>query len=179
MIKVINKNILIWIIVILAVLNISTIGTIVYRRYFSENSFRNNSFRNNINHKNKFDENKIPDRHLGRFFRDELDLSREQHEQFRYFRRKYHRQAYIIKSEMQSKRNDIMRELSKEVSDTLCLQNIADEIGGLHIEIKHLTFKYYLEMKSICDDKQKEKLFKIFNKMANKNADINMPNRRR
>ena len=67
--KLYNKNILIWIIVILAVTNISTVGTIIYQAYFQQT----------ISQNIQFEQIEIPNSHLGRFFRDELNLSKEQH----------------------------------------------------------------------------------------------------
>ena len=160
-----NKSILIWIIVILAAVNISTIGTIVYRVYFQRNTIQNN---NSV----QID---IPDSHLGRFLRDELNLNYKQHQQFRDFRQKFHQQANILTNKMQVKRNELMTELGKENSDTIYLQTLAREIGNLHTELKQLTFEYYLEMKNVCTPEQKEKLFQIFLAMTNQKAEINMP----
>ena len=160
-----NKSILIWIIVILAVTNISTIGTIVYRVYFQQKTVQNN---NSV----QID---IPDSHLGRFLRDELNLNHEQHQQFRTFRQKFHQQANILTIEMQVKRNEVMVELGKENSDTVYLQSLARELGNFHTKLKQLTFEYYLEMKNVCTPEQKEKLFHIFLATINQKADIKMP----
>lgn len=167
MIKTYNKNILIWIIIILAATNISTIGTIIYHAYFQENTIQNNNS----------EQIEIPDSHLGRFFRDELNLNYEQHQQFRNFRQKFHKQANIVTVKMQVKRNKLMVELGKENSDTIYLHKLAEEIGNLHEELKHLTFDYYLEMKNICSEEQEEKLFQIFNAMTNQGSEIKMPNK--
>lgn len=166
--KTYNKNILIWIIVILAITNISTIGTIIYHSYFQENTIQDN----------KSQQIEIPDCRLGRFFKEELNLNYEQHQQFRNFRQKFHREANILANEMQVKRNELMIELREEKSDTICLDKLAREIGNLHSELKHLTFEYYLEMKNVCTPEQKEKLSQIFNAMTNQGAEIKMPNKK-
>ena len=163
-----NKDILIWLIVILAVTNLSTVGTIIYRAYFQQNAIQYNSS----------EQTEIPDNHLGRFFRNELNLSFEQHQQFRDFRQKFHTKANIITNEMQVKRNEMMYELEKEKPDTVYLNAFAKEIGNLHEDLKQLTFEYYFNMKSICNDEQKEKLFLIFNAMTNEKAEIKMPNKK-
>lgn len=168
MIKTYNKSLLIWIIVILAATNISTVGTIVYRVCFQENTIQNNSTPQ-IN---------VPDSRLGKFFRDELNLNSGQHQQFRTFRQKFHKQANILTAEMQVKRNEMMAELGKDNSDTIYLHTHAREIGEMHTKLKHLTFEYYLEMKNICTDEQKEKLFQIFKAMINQDAEIKMPDKK-
>ena len=78
----------------------------------------------------------------------------------------------------QTKRNELMTELGKENSDTIFLHTLAIEIGDMHNKLKHLTFKYYLEMKNICTDEQKEKLFQIFKEMMNQDAEIKMPDKK-
>ncbi len=168
MIKIYNKSLLIWIIVILAATNISTVGTIVYHVYFQENTVQKNSSVQ-IN---------IPDNHLGRFLRDELNLNSEQHQQFRNFRQNFHEQANLLTRKMQVKRNEMMAELEKVNSDTIHLGKLAKEIGNMHTELKHLTFEYYLEMKNICSDEQKEKLYQIFKAMVNQDAEIKMPDKK-
>ena len=161
-----NKNIFIWIIVILAFTNISTVGTIIYKTYFNQN----------ISQNNPTEQIEIPNSHLGRFFRDELNLSNEQHQQFRVLRQDFHTNANVLTSEMQVKRNEIMFQLGKEKADTVYLHTLAKEIGNLHEDLKHLTFEYYLDMKSICNEEQKDKLFQIFNTMTNNGGEIEMPN---
>ncbi len=166
--KLYNKNILIWIIVILAITNISTVGTIIYQTYFQQT----------ISQNNQSEQIEIPNNHLGRFFRDELNLTYEQHQQFRDIRQKFHTNANVVTDEMQVKRNEIMLQLGKEKTDTVYLHTLAKEIGNLHEELKHLTFEYYLDMKSICSDEQKDKLFQIFNAMTNNGGEIEMPNKK-
>lgn len=158
-----NNKILIWITAILVVTNISTIGTIIYQTYFKQN---------------EQEQIKIPNNRFGRFFRDELNLNYEQHQQFRNFRRKFHKNANILKNQMQTKRNEMIFQLGKEKSDTAYLHELAKEIGNLHEELKHLTFEYYLNMKSVCDKEQKEKLHRIFKVMINEKAEIKMPKKR-
>ncbi len=162
-----NNKILIWTIIILAVTNISTVGTIIYHNYFQQNTIDCNEEKTN--------KIEVPDTRLGKFFREELNLSYEQHQQFRTFRQNFHYKAGNITQKMQMLRNDMLTELKKENSDTVYLHKLAKEIGNLHTELKHLTFEYYLDMKSVCNDDQKEKLYQIFNSMMNKNAEIKMP----
>lgn len=161
----ISKSFLIWIIVILALTNISIVGTIVNRVYFQDNRVQNN----------KLDPIDIPESHLGRFFRDALDLTYDQHQEFRNFRQNFHEQANVITLKMQVKRNQIINELGKENSDKIYLDSLAHEIGYLHTELKHLTFEYYLEMKNVCTPEQTEKLFHIFKAMINQEIEMKIP----
>jgi len=161
----INKErIYIWIIVGLLAVNISTIATISYHAYFKNSSSPV-----------EVEQIDIPDDHLGRFFRDELNLNMEQHRKFRAYRQEFHNQATSLTSEMQDVRSRIIRELAAEESDSAALYQMAGEIGDMHKELKCLTYEYYLEMKSICTPEQKKKLFQIFNSMLTSEAEVIMP----
>ncbi|MCF6240544.1 MAG: periplasmic heavy metal sensor [Bacteroidales bacterium] len=162
--KSINHNILIWIIVLLTLSNLSIVGTIIYKVNFQKKE--NNSL-----------QVEIPNQRLGRFFRKQLNLSYEQHQEFRKFRQKFHREANKITFKMRLKRKQMLIELSKEQSDTVKLHKLAKDLGVLHEQLKHCTFEYYLNMKSVCNEKQKEKLFEIFKSMMNQNGELNMPSR--
>ncbi len=160
-----TKNLLLWIIAILLVTNVSTIGTVIYRVYFQENTTTYNTA-------TQID---IPDGHLGRFFREELNLNYEQHQQFRTFRQKFHKKASLISNDMQINRNKLIAELGRKNSDTIYLHMLSKEIGNMHTDLKHLTFEYYLELKNVCTPEQKEKLFQIFSAMIKRKAEIRMP----
>ncbi len=152
-----NNRTLISIIVFLALLNLSTIGTIVYHIWFTDNDADEVTV----------EQVDVPDRGLGRFFRQQLNLNHSQHIRFREFRQQFHKKANIVTEELQEKRNEFMTELGKEKSDTVKLHNLSKEIGQLHTELKHLTFEYYLQMKSICNKEQQKKLYSIFWSMMN------------
>ena len=153
-----NTKTLINIIVFLVVLNLSTIGTIIYHIYSSKEEEGNEVVVEQVD---------VPDRGLGRFFRQQLNLTSEQHVRFRNFRREFHAKANKVTNELQEKRDEFMNELGKEQSDIERLHELSKEIGELHAELKHLTFEYYLQMKNICDKEQQQKLYIIFRSMMN------------
>ena len=150
-----QNKISIWIIIVLLATNVSTITTVLYNKNQNKKESQNSV------------EIVVPDNGLGRFFRDELDLTGDQHQQFRSFRLDYHINARKIAVLLKAERSEMLNELSVENSDTTKLHQIADEIGELHKELKHLTFEYYLNLKNICTSDQREKLFSIFNSMQN------------
>ena len=161
-----NNKILIWIIVILAALNVSIIGTIFFR-YNNADGYSPKTSTNQ--------EMVIPKNHLGQFFRDELGLSYEQHNKFREIRHHYHQEANKVKDSLFIIRNSIINELGKPVSNKEFLQKSANKTGFLHKKLKLLTIDYYLGMKDICNKEQKEKLYKIFKAMLNDNGNPEMP----
>ncbi len=152
-----NNKSLITTIVFLSLFSLSTIGTIVYHIYFTEEG-TSEVVAEQID---------VPDKGLGRFFRQQLNLTHKQHIQFRKFRQQFHKKANVVTDELQLKRNEFMDELGKDSSDTDKLHQLSLEIGALHAELKHLTFEYYLQMKNICNKEQQEKLHTIFQSMMN------------
>ncbi len=143
-----NTKILIGIIVLLILLNITIVGTILYNK-------------NEVANYKVQDKKEIvaPSNHLGRFFKEELNLSNKQHREFQDIRHQYHQNSDIILKKMEINRNDLLTELGKEKSDTIILNRLSNDLGYLHTELKNLTIQYYLDMKEVCNEKQKIKLF--------------------
>ncbi len=167
-----EKKHFIWIIAILTVINLSALGTIFYHIKFQENPEEK--------------ELSMPDREIGppdvrpgQFFRDELNLSVEQRQQFRDLRRNFHVQANELTFEMQIKRNEMITELAKDDPDVAKLKNIARDIGDMHTTLKELTMEYYLGMKEVCTPEQEAKLYKIFEVLINRDGGRPMPGRGR
>lgn len=159
-----NNKILIGIIGLLVLLNLTIVGTILYRK---------NEITSYQSQENS--QKVLPTNHLGSFFKEELNLSNKQQRAFQSIRHEYHQNSDILLEKMDKNRNDILTELGKETSDTINLNKLSKDLGFLHTELKNLTMNYYLDMKGICNEKQKEKLFQIFKSMVNVNGDISMP----
>ncbi len=161
-----KRNILLWIIILLVATNVTTIATIIYHNY-SQQEIRKTDTLNQL---------EIPNKRIGRFFKEQLNLSFEQNQKFREFRQIFHSESNRLTSEMQLKRKEFLNELGKANSDTVYLNKLSNEIGNLHTDLKHITYQFYIEMKSVCNEEQKAKLFEIFNSMANQEIESKMPN---
>jgi len=161
-------RILMWLIIILLVINISAITTIFFGinlRYKKEaRPFHQRT--------------ELHRHHDGKFFEQSLNLSQEQDLQFKATRHKFFTEAKKIAGQMHNKRVEFINELASDVPDTIKLQEIADEIGMLHSNLKYQTYKHYLEMKNICTKEQEEKLTRIFKSMLyNEDSFISPPGR--
>ena len=55
--------------------------------------------------------------------------------------------------------------MSANNSDTAKLNLLSDSIGDMHASLKKLSYEYYLDIKNICDEDQKEKLEIVFSEM--------------
>lgn len=159
-----NNKILLGIIALLILLNLSIIITIIYKK--NEVVRYNNTFKNEM---------PIQKNHLGRLFKNELNLSFKQHKKFQELRHQYHQNSNEIIKEMKTIRSKILQELGKKESDTLLLKQLSEKLGEQHIKLKDLTIKFYLDMKKECSPEQKEKLFELFKKLANEDGNFTMP----
>ena len=156
----------------LTVLNLSATGTVLYNMKFQKENLEREFYEQG-------DKPVPPDVGPGRFLREKLNLSQEQHEQFRELRRNFHVRANELTYEMQIKRNEMITELAKENPDLQILKQIARDIGDMHTELKELTMDYYLGMKEVCTPEQEEQLFRIFEVLINRDNTLPMPGRGR
>ena len=59
----------------------------------------------------------------------------------------------------------MIEELAKEKTDPAVLDSLARKIGALNTSLRRHTGEYFLNLKDICDDEQKQKLTQIFKNM--------------
>lgn len=154
-----NRNIwMIWAIVALALLNIATIVTVVYHRHQAvreEPASMNDGFRS---------EN-ASIRYSGQYFRNQLNLTSEQMTLFADFNAVFRENARQINSDLNKLREKMLSEMTAEESDKDKLDKISDSIGYLHADLKKITYKYYFDLKNICDSQQKSMLEQMFSGM--------------
>lgn len=146
-----TNKILLWIIALLVVINLTTIGTIVYHNFIEKSDapaiILDKTGRNPLN---------------GKYFRQTLGFSNTQMEVFREANHKFqpHAQALII--EMDSLKTEMFAELNKSAPDSLKLTTLSQHIGMHHAELKQITNHFYLIVKSVCDSAQQQQLQKTF-----------------
>lgn len=109
-------------------------------------------------------------KYSGRWFKDELGLTREQMREFSGFNPSFRQKTGYINRQLTEKRKLMLDEMAAENSDTIKLNILADSIGKLHSELKKATYSYYLEFKRICTPEQHDKLMLIFNEMFGGNV---------
>lgn len=163
-----NKNrTLIWIIIILVATNLSTIGSFYYHRLTETRTEATK----------QGDQMAIPGEQRTRFFRDQLNLTAEQLDQFRDINRTFNRTARGIEMNLAQLREDLITELGTQNPDSTRLDQLAIEVGNNHRELKQVTTTFYLNMKKICTAEQQAKLHEIFQSMLNKDNQVNLPQR--
>jgi len=151
-------KIMVWSIVVLAVLNITTVITIFYNRYQSKHNLPVTSSGRGIIERNSM-------KFSGRYFRDHLGLNAQQMNRFSKFNPTFRIQVQNINFDLADKRHRMLIEMSAFECDTVRLNQLSDSIGYLHARLKKLTYDYYLNFREICDCQQQEKLELLFSEM--------------
>ncbi len=150
-----NKNtsrILIYAVIFLAVLNVATFISIGIHVYQSKTELPQASS----------EAIKTTQNFNGKYFKDQLKLSPDQMNQFRVINEKFRSNARRINNELNILRAEMLDKMKITSDETNELIAIADSVGSLHSELKKYTYQYYLDIKSICTEKQTNELNKIF-----------------
>jgi hypothetical protein len=150
-----GKNLLITAVVLLAVLNITVIATLLINRQEPDNLSEES-----LNYDPVTDQTSI--RYSGRWFREQMGFSNEQMIQFGGFNQSFRQNAAFINMELDRLRIKMLDELAQEEPDIQKLESYSDSIGILHADLKKLTYKYYLSLKSISGEDQRQKLEQLF-----------------
>lgn len=149
-----NKT-LVWIIVLLVVFNLTTLATIGYHIYDAN--------RGGAGSRGGAAPAKGEGVQFnGRFFRDSLNLSREQVDRFREVNHRFRSDANEVNVKLRGLRQRMMQNMAGPKPDTLLLNQLSDSIGVLHARLKRDTYQYYLGIRGICTKDQQVKLKAIF-----------------
>ena len=140
-----------WVIILLVVLNLTTIGTILLRNRESKSD--NIAIVLDENRQNPL---------TGRYFRQTLGFDDAQMNQFREAHRSFQYAANDLIFEMDSMKNEMFAELNSPSPDTVRLNNLSEQVGNHHAELKKITNAFYLQLKTVCDSTQCEQLQQAF-----------------
>jgi len=151
-----NKSWMVWAIIILAALNITTIISVVHGR-------RSEKKENTILTDNHETEENSSVNYNGRYFREKLKLTQDQMDSFTKFNPEFRQQVRKIDIELDRQRHIMLMEMASENCDTIKLNLTSDSIGLSHADLKKVTYRFYLNMKNICTKEQQLKLEEIFN----------------
>jgi len=147
-----RSQILTWVIVLLLISNVATIGTILYHNY------RENQNTNQVGINTGEEINMLN----GRYFRQTLGFNEQQMESFRAINREFRPSAMEMTIEIDSLKNNMFAELQKATPDTILLNEMSKQIGVLHGRLKYVTYHFYLNIKNVCSATQSIELEKAF-----------------
>ena len=169
----IKRETLIWIIIILAALNIATIATIVFHYYQSNMSPQSGGISSA-----EYDERGVQ-RYNGRSFRDALELDPGQMERFRVINQRFRDEGRSISFKLNQLRQDMLANLESPSPDTSQLNQLSDSLGILHAKLKRVTYRYYLDIQGICRPEQQEKLNLLFESAFRSDHPVGNPESKR
>lgn len=151
-----NKhNILVWAVVFLAVLNLATLATVLFHANRSTNAVSVQPFSGRS-------ADATTGNFSGQYFCHHLNLSDKQLNAFQSLNAGFRQQAREISEQLDAVREKMMLEMASDQYNTDRLDMLSDSIGRLHGDLKKLSYRYYLDMKNICNPQQQEKLNQLF-----------------
>ncbi|MEN6619357.1 MAG: hypothetical protein ABFC28_07675 [Rikenellaceae bacterium] len=157
----INKT-LFWTVILLAILNITTLATIFYDNY--KKTVPEESI--------VIDTNSSPLN--GRMFREKLNFDDNQMSKFREHSREFRSRANEIIVNMNILKVSLFNELQKTHPDRVRTKEISDSIGMAHSNLKEATVDFYLNLKECCNQNQKESLKTMFSPLFEERDHQNM-----
>lgn len=95
----------------------------------------------------------------------ELNFTPEQNELFHSLRQTYFLETKENRAALGRNYELIMEELSAANPDKATLDNLAEQIGKLHVEQQHATIDHFLKLQSICSEEQYGRLLQHFKQM--------------
>lgn len=147
-----NKTqILIWTVVLLVILNLTTIGTVIYHNYNEKTDSQSIVLDTGGNILLS-----------GRYFRQNMGFNDSQMNVFREANREFRPKANQIIFKIDSLKNEIFTELKKQHTDTIRLNRLSHETGIQHENLKRETNRFYLKIKAVCTLTQLQQLQNTF-----------------
>ena len=154
-----SRKTLVWLLFFSIILNISTIATFSYYRWFqhdgSSHSKRYSSDEKRSNRRKSFDSKLAKD----------LNLSEEQSEQMRELRSKFFKGFKPLMSELHKERKEFTEILKQDSLDTLKVNEKIEAISKIQKQIHFYSMKNLLKHRSILNDEQWRKFKSMFARM--------------
>lgn len=104
------------------------------------------------------------------FLMDELGFDSLQREAFINSRQNFRIKAHPLFTRIRQLNNEALHEILQATPDTNRLALINSRIGGLHAQVKNLTVKHLLEVKSIATPDQQEKLKFFYRELLSRDS---------
>jgi hypothetical protein len=144
-----KKQVSVWLVVILILINIAAILTIVYHVYFD----------------GKREPSTTETADPGKIITRELNLDQAQMQQYHNLQSDFSQESQPVVDQMTEARLGILEELSRPDSNPSKLDSLASVIGDLHYELKRITIHHLLKVKAICDSSQQNQLHNLIRDM--------------
>lgn len=140
-------SLLVWAVVALVVMNLTILGTLLYQRYRNSEELVNSSEKASI-------QTQSQEALTDRYFMENLNMTSEQLNEFQKFNPEFRNSVAEINFRLGDLRNAMLEEMAGQDPDIRRLNDLSDSVGQLHSKLKKLTYRYYLDIKSICSPAQ-------------------------
>lgn len=104
-----------------------------------------------------------------RFLREELQFSENKIQDYEQYRDKHANQNRELINQIQDLKRELHNEIFKEHPDTVRADLLAEQIGKKQIQIEKITFAHFLDLKKLCGKEQQEKLHTLLDEFHRKN----------
>jgi hypothetical protein len=144
-----RNAILIWAVIVLSLMNLATIGTIIY--HVKTDNVSNDTIQLVVNDF-LLNNSKIT---------EALGLTSSQSVDCKFILNDFRQSAREIHRDLNMNRSSLFVELQKENPDTSICNSYSIEIGQLHKELKLETIRFYLQLKNICPSGKENNLHQL------------------
>lgn len=141
-----KKRITIYLIVIVTLINLSSLGTIIYLKRAAKNNISESVLRNN-----RFEKMK-----------EELELTPLQLDRFEKIRTELHSRLDTLDTKLSSLRKEMLSEIwQTQKPDSQKIENILEQFSQLQLETQRWIVQHFYKFKEVLTPEQAEKFYKI------------------
>lgn len=155
-----SRKTLIWLLFFSIILNISTIATFSYYRWF-QHDWRTSSKRDASDGEKRSDRRKSFESRLAK----NLNLTDQQVEQMREIRSEFFKGFKPLMSDLRNQREEFTELLKQDSLDTLKINEKIETISKIQRQIQFYSMKNLLKHRAILDNEQWSKFKSIFARM--------------
>lgn len=146
-----KKKITIYLIAVITIVNLSSLGTIIYLKWKQDRKFNLSGLPVTEEMRaKKFQQMK-----------EELNLTPQQIEQFEIIRKEFHSRLDSLDEKAQTLRSDMIKEIWESESDSGRVEDIIYRFGILQNETQRWVVKHFYKFKEVLTPEQSEKFFHI------------------
>jgi Spy/CpxP family protein refolding chaperone len=162
-----KKRITIYLIVIVTLINLSSLGTIIYLKWIAKNDASVS-----VLPENRFE-----------LIKEELKLTPQQIEQFEKIRTEFHSKLDTLDTKFETLRKEMLKEIWQSEAGSQKLESILEQFNRQQAESQRWVVQHFYKFKKVLNPEQSEKFYNILSKRfpgQQKNFNLSqMPNNRK
>ena len=140
-----KKRITIYLIVIVTLINLSSLGTIIYLKWIAKNDASVS-----VLPENRFE-----------LIKEELKLTPKQIEQFEKIRTEFHSKLDTLDTKFESLRKEMLKEIWQSEAGSQKLESILEQFSRQQAESQRWVVQHFYQFKKVLTPEQSKKFYKI------------------